>query len=104
MRTRIRTVRFKNGGEIRLLQNPREKLHGELVESLSRDCAAMVREHEGQLAGFALVAWSADGSVGAQVRITAVSPYVQLAIPTIAAEAIRRVIIKCQIETLTGQN
>lgn len=101
---RIRSVRFKNGGEVRLLEAPREIEHRRMTGELRACVERSVEAHQGQLAGFALVCWSADGTAGASVHIAPTSPYVRMAIPALAAEGVRHVITSVQIDKANGRD
>lgn len=101
---RIRSVRFKAGGEIRLLPSPREKIDRELRARLQEKMDYLFAELPGKVAGYALVLWAADGDVGADVAIAQTSPYVAPAIPHLVAEQTRRVLQGIQILRALGQD
>jgi hypothetical protein len=103
-RTRIRAVRFKSGGSVLVLDNPRLNNHDEMAANLRKLCEEAIGDHAGQLAGVALVCWSADGTVGATITNTSFSPYSGAAIPSIAADALRLVTTKTTIRRALGQD
>lgn len=60
-RTRIRAVRFKSGGEIRLLPSAAEAQHAKVIGDLS-DAVELYRDlYAGELSGYALVVWDYKG-------------------------------------------
>lgn len=99
---RIRSVRFKAGGELRILASPRATASSELFAALEAQVQEYAKTLDGRLAGFALVVWGADGTLGATVHNKHTSPYVTTAIPTLAAEEIRAVYSKIQINRALG--
>lgn len=59
---------------------------------------AKVRElHEGKLAGFALMVWTADGDGGAALQYGATSPFPVALVPSFAADAIREAMTQGRI-------
>lgn len=66
---RIRSVRFKNGGaEIRILRRPE-------VRALAKKSAlSCIDALNGDVAGMAIVVWSADGGSTATMRVGTASP------------------------------
>lgn len=102
-RTKIAAVRFKNGGELRLMPNPRESASA-LVESwLRREIAHHVEVGHGQLAGAVLVTWHADGSISSGFMHEHTSPYTGSAIPHLVAEGVRKVQQKIAINRALGR-
>ena len=100
---RLRSVKWKTGGSLRLLPAPREAVDRKLREQLEREVECLFDELPGKLAGYALVAWAADGDVVAYVDNEDTSPYVATAIPHLAEENVRRVIQGVQIRRALGQ-
>lgn len=103
-RTRIRAVRFKSGGEIRLLPSLREETGRDVAAWLRRETDSALACHGDSLAGAALVVWTADGDCGAAVRNTTASPLAHSAVPSTCAEAIRKVFVLDLIERSLGHD
>lgn len=101
---RIRSVRFKSGGEVRLLPSPRETVDRDLRTRLECEVESLFDDMPGKVAGYALVAWAADGAVGAYVAIEHTSPYVGTAIPHLVREEVRRALNNNQIQRALGQD
>ncbi len=100
---RLRSVKWKSGGSLRLLPAPRETVDRELRERLEREVEGLFDDLPGKVAGYALVAWAADGDVGAYVANENTSPYVATAIPHLVEKQVRRVIQGVQIRRALGQ-
>ena len=58
-RTRIRAVRFKSGGELRLLPPPGVKTHAECMDHLSNAVETYDQLYADELVGYFLVVWDA---------------------------------------------
>ena len=102
-RVRIRAVRFKSGGEVRVLPSVREDISGDLLNELNETAADVWNHHQGKVAGFALIAWTADHDVAAHVQNTATSPHPFSALPAMCADSVRRVLTKVQINRQLGR-
>jgi hypothetical protein len=87
--TRIRAVRFKSGGEVRVLNAGRELHHAKVLQAL-RDEVEWVTEKHDCLAGFALVAWGADTKTSTEVVLAKSSPILRYQVPTFVASCIQR--------------
>lgn len=63
-RLRVRSVKYKDGrGELRLLRPHRRAEHDDLISMLRRDANGLNEgDYAGQLAGYALVAWTHSNS------------------------------------------
>ena len=101
---RIRAVRFKAGGEVRLLKNPREGKSRELEADLYDAADELIETHKDKIAGFALVMWTADGDAGGHLRNTQFSTLPHSALPELTADVIRRILVADQIADRMGDN
>ncbi len=99
---RIRSVRFKSGGHVRLLESPRASVSRDLLASMHESVAHYAQGLDGRIAGYALVVWGADGTLGATVRNEHTSPYTAPALPCLAAEEIRAAYNNDQINRALG--
>lgn len=103
-RTRIRAVRFKSGGEVRVLPSVREGISADLLAELHDTASDIWSRHGGKVAGFALVAWTADHDVAAHVQNTETSPHPVSVLPAMCADSVRRVLNKVQVNRLLGRD
>ena len=103
-RTRIRHVRLKSGGSLRLLDNPREAHHREMVGALARVATEYDDELVDKLAGFALVAFTADGQAISYIRGTASCPYDWNLYPELARQALSNFVSKIHASRVAGRN
>ncbi len=101
-RTRIRAVRFKSGGELRLLPSPREALSRDVAQWLRKEVEVALENHGDYLAGCAIIVWTCDGDSGAAVRNTMASPLPTTAVPGFCAAAARKVLTQDQIDRRLG--
>ena len=101
-RTRIRAVRFKRGGEVRLLPSKREATARKVAAWLRNELEVAIDNHGDSLVGAALVIWTADGDCGSAVRNTSASPVAHSAIPGLCSEAIRKVLTRHLIDRTLG--
>jgi len=101
---RLRSVRFKNGGEIRLLPSPREELSWRLATELLDAGAELIETHAGKLAGFAVVVWTADGDAGGHLRNTRFATVPPSALPTFTADVVRRILVADQLAAALGED
>lgn len=76
---RLRSVRWKNGGEIRLLPAPTDRRV--LIQEKIRD---LLSRHDTPVTGFAFVAWSSDG--GSSAIYAAGEPLLTMQIPDFVRE------------------
>jgi hypothetical protein len=103
-RTKITAVRFKSCGELRLMTNPREAAHDQVIEWLKAEVDKHIKFADGRMAGAVLVTWLADGCIGSGVRIVHTSPYVGGALPHIAADAVRSAQQQTAIDRALGRD
>ncbi len=89
-RTRIRAVRFKSGGEVRLLPSQRELQHNKIVGILKDSVRSYLELYEGRMAGFALVVWDVDMRSSATLRMTPTSQVNTTQAPAFVGERLRR--------------
>lgn len=89
-RTRIRAVRFKSGGEVRLLKSDTAQLSDKCAKGLSRAASECLDLYEGEMAGFALVVWCNRGTSTAAVDIQMTSQINSSQVPGFVAERISR--------------
>lgn len=101
-RTRIRAVRFKRGGEVRLLPSPREALGRDVSGWLRKELEIALECHGGNLVGGAIIVWTCDGDSGAAVRNTTASPFPNTSVPNFCAEAARKVLTQHLIDRTLG--
>ena len=87
-KTKIRTVRFKSGGELRLMDDPMEKVAQEVLASYQRDGSENLGGHGKKLAGFALVSWTVDNEYGVSTHISRRSPIIGAQVPSFCKDAI----------------
>lgn len=66
---RLRSVKFKSGGEVRLLHDEFKGWMRDDFEQAARDIAA--EPESDRMSGFAVVTWSVDGAVACTYRNTA---------------------------------
>lgn len=91
---KLRSIRFKNGGEIRLLPIPASDLEPAYAkERIGRVVDALA----GPVAGFAIVAWGPDGKSTALMHTTKASLMPSMMIP----EFVRNRLLADQIERWT---
>ena len=88
-RTRIRAVRFKNGGEVRRLVTERELDAIDVVGRFADSAMDIGQQHQDDMAGFVIVAWSDDGAVTVQQVIGRQSPVLKALVPVFVAESLR---------------
>ena len=103
-RTRIRAVRFKSGGEVRVLPSAREAVSADLFNELTDIAAQVWERNAGKVAGFALVVWTADHDVAAHVNNGETSPHPVSVLPAMCEGSVRRVITKVQVNRLIGRD
>lgn len=101
-RCRITAVRFKNGGEIRLLRSQVGRNHDECMSAIDEARRQSADALGGRVAGYAFMAWSADGSTFADYKVTSTSPYATSAVPKLAAEGVRSAATRAAIQRFTG--
>lgn len=86
---RISRVRMKNGGaEVRILVSERERLFDEVRQKLLYD--ARTTGDEWPLAGYALVAWTENGTVVSSVEVNRFSRYDFTTIPDYVRQVLKR--------------
>lgn len=104
MELRLRSVRYKNGGYVRLLPAVRENVSAALEAKANEMIQTIwsAEWHKGKVAGYALVAWTADGDLASDVQASETSPLAPSVIPAVAADAIRRILTKTQINRVLG--
>lgn len=88
-RTRIRSVCFKAGGEVRLLKSGRETEQAKFLADLQADMD-WVGESYDCLAGYVLVTWDANGMSMCDCRVGRASPLTTFDLPHFVAERLRR--------------
>jgi hypothetical protein len=88
--TRIRAVRFKSGGEVRVLPSGREAKHAELASKIKRYAHRMTEIYAGELAGFIMVAWSVGGESSVGMVNSRFSPMNTSQLPSFLAERVSR--------------
>lgn len=103
-RTRIRAVRFKSGGEVRLLRSKREDISQWLVNELKIEANRITDYHLDKVAGFALVIWTADGDIGSALRNGETSQVPRSVLPSLVADAVRRLETVTQINNAFGHD
>lgn len=96
-RTRIRAVRFKSGGEVRVLPSRRDAVSTEMWNELQQASKLTWAQHEGNVVGFALVVWTADHDVSASVNNSELSQHPLSMLPSMIASSVQRVLTKVQI-------
>lgn len=89
-RTRIRAVRFKNGGEVRLLPCGLQKSHDECLTTLKARVNEYAETFAGTMAGFILVVWDHKNASCATPFTSAASLMGVSQLPTFVAERVRR--------------
>lgn len=90
-RVRVRSVRFKNGGELRLLPSAREEEHAEVLDYLADAVPELDRRYPNRVAGFALVAWMTGGTAFVRHYFGYGNSEVNLlTAPAFVSEALRR--------------
>jgi hypothetical protein len=87
-RTKLRSVRFKNGGHIHLLDDPMEKVSEEVMASYQDGGYSNLGGHGKKLAGFALVSWTVDNEYGVSTHISRRSPIIGAQVPAFCKDAI----------------
>lgn len=91
---RIGRIRFKSGGELRLLPTTRERNHRETLADIN-DAVRQLGEDNDDLVGYALVAWSGGGDAFfAAYRNGPGSKLWPIEIPDFAANCLKRHIYK----------
>lgn len=101
-RVRIRTVRFKSGGELRLLPSRRETISAEVRQ----DALAKLNEfwtRSPPVAGYALVTWNTNGDTSTAMWNSQISPFGNSMIPELAADCVRRHGVQEAINVALGQ-
>lgn len=101
---KLRSVRFKSGGYLRVMPNVREKVSNGLWNDLMDIAEKMWATHEDRVAGFALVAWTADGNAGGHVQNEPTSPHPMSQIPGIVTETVRDVLTKVRVARFMRQD
>jgi hypothetical protein len=89
-RVKLRSVRFKNGGFIRVIPSAVEKHSAERLGELNDQVRWMNELFRGEFAGFILHGWDYKGLSSTIVSIAPTSPFGGRQLPEIAAEAVRR--------------
>lgn len=89
-RTKIGTVRFKSGGELRVLPDRKAEEHNWLLSELTKAVDDCVGARNGDMAGYALVTWGADRGWSASVSFGERSHVKDTQIPTFVLDALRR--------------
>ncbi len=89
-RTRIRAIRYKSGGEVRLLPSLREAAHARCMAHLSQHVASFGELYDGEMAGYVLIVWNAKGESSVSRQTSPADPIGAALLPTFAAERIRR--------------
>ncbi len=89
---RIRAVRFKNGGEVRLLASSRETNAQKTFQDLTYvvDWYRKANQYGNDLAGYVVFVWDTQGRSNCSLRNAATSPFARDQLPTIVAERVRR--------------
>lgn len=77
-RIRIRSVKFKSGGEIRLLRLPDPEDARRFAENRAKK---VIDAYQGLVAGFAFVVWGADGGSTALVSVNEASNIPSIMVP-----------------------
>ena len=96
-RMRIRAVRFKDGGEVRLLRTPSVEDDKRFVEKRIK---AALATHQDRVAGFAFVVWGPDNGSAALLSVNDLSK-----IPSIlAGDFVRNRLLASTIEGWTMEN
>lgn len=103
-RTRIRSVKFKSGGYVRLLPSMREDISLDMHDELLDIADQIWERNHGKVAGFALVAWTADHDVAAHVSNGDSSPHAISVLPNMIEKSVERVLTKVQVNRLLGQD
>lgn len=65
--------------------------------ALDNEVAKCRELHQGRLAGFALMVWTADGDGGAALQYGATSPFPVALVPSFAADAVREAMTAARI-------
>jgi hypothetical protein len=102
-RTRVRAVRFKSGGELRLMPSAREEASRRTADRLRKDVELAIDSCPDELAGFALTVWLADGSIFSSIWLDKTSTLTTPQIPTIVADSVRKVLTGVQINRALGR-
>lgn len=89
---------------MRVLPSPREAISADLWNELQDIASQIWERNDGKIAGFALVAWTADHDVAAHVQNTETSPHPVSAIPHIVTKSVERVLTKVQVNRLIGRD
>lgn len=93
-RTRIRAVRFKSGGEVRLLRLPTRE---DTIHYAKKRVGQAIDSLPDRIAGFAVVVWGADNGSVSLISVNEGSK-----IPSILApDFVRNRLLASQIETWT---
>lgn len=71
---RLKSIRFKNGGELRVLNTSDGNPRKEFMQTVN-DMSATGYFKDGEIAGFAIVIWSNDGSMNSRQLCGGRSPY-----------------------------
>ena len=100
---KIRRVRFKHGGEVRVLDNPREVASKDVEGWLRDELSHHVQTADNQLAGAVLVTWLANGGISAGCKVVNTSPYVGASLPHLVADGVRSVQRKIAIDRAFGR-
>ena len=89
-RTRIRAVRFKAGGEIRVLPSACEQNHSKCLKLLTEAVETYRSLYAGEMAGYLLIVWDRKGQSSLSRQTTSSDPIGSALLPTFAAERVRR--------------
>jgi hypothetical protein len=103
-RTRVRAVRFKNGGELRMLPSRREIASRRTARRLRNDVDIAIDNCGDDMAGFAMTVWLAGGSVFSSVWVDETSVLTTPQIPAIVADSIRKVLTGVEINRALGRD
>jgi hypothetical protein len=101
-RVRIRTVRFKSGGMLRLIPSRRETISAEVKQ----DALAKLHDFWSRsppVAGYALICWNTDGNTDTSVWNSTISPFANGMIPELVGECVRRLQVNDAINSALGQ-
>ena len=81
---RLRSVRFKSGGEIRVLRSHEP----DVINSMFRKHAREMADSEPNMAGFIIIAWDRQASATVSVMSGKASPVAGVALPGYAHDAV----------------
>ena len=86
---RIGKIKFKNGAEMRLLPNARERTTALVFSDLDRTLGHVRQMYAGDLGGYVLITWKHDGSFNSFVNVQTDYP-TRTMMPEYVAEVMRR--------------